>query len=68
MPARVEEDDIAYDEGMQLRVRRKSQSIQQTAPPAALLRFSPSPGRPSPHRPGKEFLLLAQNRSGTRLS
>lgn len=31
MPAPVEEDDIAYDEGINLRVRRKSQSTQQTA-------------------------------------
>jgi hypothetical protein len=31
VPVRVEEDDIAYDEGIHLRVRRKSQSIQQTA-------------------------------------
>ena len=31
MPARVEEDNIAYDEGIHLRVRRKSQSTQQTA-------------------------------------
>ena len=31
MPARVEEDDIAYDEGIHLRVRRKSQSTHQTA-------------------------------------
>jgi len=31
MPARVEEDDIAYNEGIHYRVRRKSQSTQQTA-------------------------------------
>ena len=31
MPARIEEDDIAYNEGIHLRVCRKSQSTQQAA-------------------------------------